>query len=285
MSTYKRYSESSIAPTRTVLENAGGLCQTRTHYDVEIEHYLMKLLDSTELDAAFILKHYGVDRAKLTDDLTRALDNLKSGNGRVPSLSPLLIKMLVQAWTIGSMELGAEEVRTGHTLFALVANEELRRVVFGLSKEFQKTLAGKAPRRVRGESSPDRARRAARASVGAGAAHKSGGKTPNLDQYTVDLTERAREGKLDPVLGRDFEVRQVVDILTRRRQNNPILVGEAGVGKTAIVEGFALRIANDDVPPRAPERHGPHARSGPAAGRRRHQGRVRESAQGPDRTR
>jgi len=235
-------------PMRTVITNAGALCQARTHYDVEIEHYLMKLLDSTELDAAFIFKQYGIDRAKLTDDLTRALDSFKSGNGRDPSLSPLLIKMLIQAWTIGSMELEAEEVRTGHTVLALIANEELRRVAFGISREFQKLSAEK----LRAEFGAVVARSSESGlapSSPAGTEHKAGGKTPNLDQYTVDLTERARDGKLDPVLGRDFEVRQVVDILTRRRQNNPILVGEAGVGKTAIVEGFALRIANNDVPP------------------------------------
>jgi type VI secretion system protein VasG len=184
--------------TRNAVEASAGLCLSRTHYDVEIEHYLLKLLDSTELDAAFILKHYGVDRARLTDDLTRALDSLKSGNGRVPSLSPLLIKVLVQAWTIGSMELGAEEVRTGHTLFALVANEELRRVVFGLSKEFQKL----SPEKLRAEFAAVVARSSEEgvsAPSSSGATQKSGGKTPNLDQYTVDLTERAREGKLDPV--------------------------------------------------------------------------------------
>ncbi len=236
--------------TRSVIENAAGLCQSRTHYDVEIEHYLMKLLDVTDLDAALIFKHYGIDRARAATDITRSLDRMKSGNGRPPSLSPYLVKMLVQAWNAGSLEFGAEEIRTGHTILALIVNEELRRVLFDISKEFQKITVDK----LRADfakvvaSSPEQVSTQRSALPGEARGGKGDGKTPGLDKYTVDLTARAREGKIDPVLGRDFEVRQVVDILTRRRQNNPILVGEAGVGKTAIVEGFALRIAEGDVP-------------------------------------
>src|SRR5437867_2093660 len=133
--------------TRGVIENAAGLCQSRTHYDVEIEHYLLKLLDATDVDAAFIFKHYGIDRTRVANDVTRSLDRLRSGNGRMPTLSPLLVKMLVQAWTVGSVELGAGEVRTGHTILALVANEELRRVFFEISREFQKLSLDK----LRGE--------------------------------------------------------------------------------------------------------------------------------------
>jgi len=123
--------------TRAVLESAAGLCQSQTHYDIEIEHYLMKLLDQTDNDVSFVLKHYGVDRARLATDLTASLDRLSRGSGRLPSFSPMLIKMLVQAWTTGSVELGAEEVRTGHTLLALVGNEDLRRVAFNLSRQLQ----------------------------------------------------------------------------------------------------------------------------------------------------
>jgi type VI secretion system protein VasG len=236
--------------TRSLIENAAGMCQSRTHYDVEIEHYLMKLLDSTDNDAALILKHYGLDRARIAADVTRNLDRLKSGNGRMPSLSPLLVKMLVQAWTVGSVEYSAPEVRTGHTMLALITNEDLRRVLFEISREFTKLT----PDKLRLEfavvvgGSPEEASAARAAAPGAPGAGKGDGKMPGLDKYTIDLTAKAREGKMDPVLGRDFEIRQVVDILTRRRQNNPILVGEAGVGKTAIVEGFAMRIAEKDVP-------------------------------------
>ena len=244
--------------TRGVLEAAAGLCLSRTHYDVEIEHFLMKTLDRSDADAAFIFRHYGVDRSRLVAELTRSLDKLKSGNARTPSLSPSLVRMLQEAWTIGSLDFDAPKVRTGHTILALIASDELRRMVRDVSKELQK-LSPEALRSELGaivaESCEETAGAAAERGVaeGGGAQDgmpaRSGGRTPNLDQYTVDLTAKAREGRLDPVLGRDFEVRQVVDILTRRRQNNPILVGEAGVGKTAVVEGFAMRIAQGDVPP------------------------------------
>jgi type VI secretion system protein VasG len=236
---------------RNALEAAAGLCLSRTHYDVEIEHYLMKLLDTPDSDVTFILKHYGLDRSRLAAELTRSLDKLKSGNARTPSLSPSLVKMFTEAWTIGSVDYEAGQVRSGHTIVALATNEELARLVGAVSKEFQK-IPAEALRKDFAAIVANSAEEGvtAAAEPAAGAPRPAGsGKTPNLDQYTIDLTEKARQGKIDPVLGRDFEVRQVVDILTRRRQNNPILVGEAGVGKTAVVEGFARRIAEGDVPP------------------------------------
>jgi type VI secretion system protein VasG len=235
--------------TKAGVEAAAGLCLARTHYDVEVEHYLMKLLDRSDGDFAAILRHYEVDRSRLAAELTRSLDRLKSGNARNPSLSPTLIRMLTEAWTLGSLNYGAAQVRTGHTVVALATDEELSRLMREVSKEFQKIPAEGLRN--------DLAAIVALSVEEAGAAEAEqqqsgprpgGGKTPNLDQFTVNLTERAKQGKIDPVLGRDFEVRQVVDILTRRRQNNPILVGEAGVGKTAVVEGFAMRIAEGDVP-------------------------------------
>jgi len=236
--------------TRSDLEAAAGLCLSRTHYDVEIEHFLMKALDRSDGDVALILKHYGVDRSRLAGELTRSLDRLKSGNARSPSLSPTLVRMLAEAWSIGSVNYGAGRIRTGHALLALASDDELSRLVRDVSKELQK-IPGEALRTDFAAivaASVEEAGAPAGGTTEAGPV-RAGGKTPNLDQYTVNLTDRAKQGRIDPVLGRDFEVRQVVDILTRRRQNNPILVGEAGVGKTAVVEGFALRIANGDVPP------------------------------------
>src|SRR6266567_5951167 len=238
--------------TRNAVEASAGLCLSRTHYDVEIEHYLMKLLDSSSGDFACIAKQFGVDKARLSAELTRSLDKLKSGNARTPALSPTLLKMLTEAWTLGSIDYGAGRIRTGFTVLALVTNEELARLVREVSKEFQKIQADslrKDFQAIVALSSEEMLTASAQEATAEAGPRPVGGKTPNLDQYTVNLTENAKKGKIDPVLARDFEIRQVVDILTRRRQNNPILVGEAGVGKTAVVEGFAVRVAQKDVPP------------------------------------
>jgi type VI secretion system protein VasG len=240
-------------PARTALEGAAGLCLSRTHYDIEVEHYLMKLLDSSENDFASIARHFEVDKSRLASELTRSLDKLKSGNARTPAISPTILKMLVSAWTLGSIDFNAGQIRTGFTILALVSDDELRRLVRETSRELQKI----EPEALKKDflaivaTSHEEALPASTESAGPAtpAARAAGGKTPNLDQFTVNLTENAKKGKIDPVLGRDFEIRQVIDILTRRRQNNPILTGEAGVGKTAVVEGFALRVAQGDVPP------------------------------------
>ncbi|MFB3776376.1 MAG: type VI secretion system ATPase TssH [Bryobacteraceae bacterium] len=239
-------------PTRSALEAAAGLCLSRTHYDIEIEHYLTKLLDATGSDFYKILSFFEVDKSRLTGELGRALDKLKSGNARTPVLSPSLMKMLTEAWTIGSIDYDAAQIRSGFTILALTANEELARLMRDTSKEFQKIQAESLKKDFLAIVSGSQEDAVAARAAAPGAAAKpaaAGGKTPNLDQYTVNLTENARNGKIDPVLGRDHEVRQIIDILMRRRQNNPILTGEAGVGKTAVVEGFALRVVKGDVPP------------------------------------
>jgi len=234
--------------TRNALEGAAGLCVGRTHYDVEIEHFLSKLLDDTSNDAAQILKHFEIDRSRLSRDLTASLDDLKTGNARTPALSPKLVDLLSTAWLICSLEHRTHKVRTGHCLLALVSDPDLRRLAGTISRELEHISAEDLKDEfgaILAKSSEE--------DEGAGPSEAPGEpgkptKTPKLDQYTHNLTEQARNDELDPVLGRDFEVRQVVDILTRRRQNNPILVGEAGVGKTAVVEGFAMRVAQGDVP-------------------------------------
>jgi type VI secretion system protein VasG len=241
--------------TRKAFEEAATLCLARTNYNIEIEHYLMKLMDATESDFSRILKQFGVDRARLSTELSRSLDALKRGNARTPGWTPSLIRMFTEAWSIGSLEFGSVgQIRSGYLILALVSDDELMRIVQGIGKELQKiepeSLKKILPailadsREVSLEPEPA----AGAAAPTAGGMPRVGGKTPNLDQYTVNLTENARLGKIDPVLGRDFEIRQIVDILTRRRQNNPILTGEAGVGKTAVVEGFAVRIVSGDVP-------------------------------------
>src|SRR5438477_2296966 len=237
--------------TRGAVEAAAGLCLSRTHYDVEVEHYLVKLLDSTDSDFAFVLRHYAIDRSRLASDLAKSLDHLKTGNARTPAFSPHLARMLTGASTLGSVDYGAGQVRTGHTILALPAEDDLARMVKDVSREFTKIPVESLRKDLPAITAQSAEEATTQRGAEAGSvpnAPRAGGKTPNLDSYTINLTERAKQGKIDQVLGRDFEIRQVIDILLRRRQNNPILVGEAGVGKTAVIEGFALRIANGDVP-------------------------------------
>jgi type VI secretion system protein VasG len=237
---------------RSALEAAAGLCLTRTHYDVDIEHLFVKLGEAPDTDFQRVLRQYEVDQPRLLRDLTRALDRLKTGNARTPALSPRIPRLVTEAWTVASIGFGAPRIRSGHLLLALLANEDLARLARESSPEFQKIspedLQARLPDLVAGSGEDkDEARYAGPEAAERGPV--GSGRTPALDQYTIDLTARARQGEIDPVLGRDFEIRQMVDILTRRRQNNPILTGEAGVGKTAVVEGLALRIAAGDVPP------------------------------------
>ena len=239
--------------TRKTLESSAGLCLARTNYDIEVEHYVLKLLDQPDGDFAQIVNRFGIDKSRLTGELTRSLDKLKKGNARNPTLSPSVVKMLTEAWTIGSIDFGSGEIRTGFTVLALVTNDELSRLVREVSKEFQK-IEGEVLRKdflsIMERSDEGMVEPVGAAAGAPGVQRPAGtGKTANLDQFTVNLTENAKAGKIDPVLGRDVEIRQIIDILMRRRQNNPILTGEAGVGKTAVVEGFAARVAKGDVPP------------------------------------
>ncbi|HKV24488.1 MAG TPA: type VI secretion system ATPase TssH [Candidatus Acidoferrum sp.] len=243
--------------TRNTLEAAAGFCLARTHYDIELEHFLLKLLDVTDSDLPRILKHFGVDKSRLTGDLTRSLDKLKSGNARTPSFSPSLTDMLAGAWNVGSLDFGSAQVRTGFCILAIASSGDLSRLMREVTREFQKIsaeglhndfwniVAGSPEDLETAQAVPLGAEGLPQGAAGIPAA----GKQQNLNQFTIDLTANAKAGKIDAVLGRDAEIRQIIDILTRRRQNNPILTGEAGVGKTAVVEGFALRVAAGDVPP------------------------------------
>jgi type VI secretion system protein VasG len=242
--------------TRNALEAAAGFCLARTHYDIEVEHFLLKLLDTTDSDFPRILKQFGVDKSRLTGDLTRSLDKLKSGNARTPAFSPTLTDMLSEAWTIGSIDFGSAQVRTGFCILAIASSGDLSRLMREVTREFQKISAEALHKDFWNivAGSPEDQETAQAVPIGGEGLPQAGGipaagKQQNLNQFTIDLTANAKAGKIDTVLGRDHEIRQIIDILTRRRQNNPILTGEAGVGKTAVVEGFALRVAAGDVPP------------------------------------
>jgi len=237
---------------RSALESAAGLCLSQTHYEVDLEHFLLKLLEAPNTDLQKILRHFEINEARLTADLTRAMDGFKTGNARTPALSPRIPQMIQEAWLVASVDYQAPSVRSGHILLGLMSNDEMARMLTAGSETFRKisveTLSQHLVDIVAGSrEDKDVGRAAGPGEVAAPATAPAG--TKALDQFTINLTEKARRGEIDPVLGRDFEVRQMVDILIRRRQNNPILTGEAGVGKTAVVEGFALRVVEGDVPP------------------------------------
>ena len=240
---------------RGALEGAAGLCLSRTNYDVEIEHILAKLLDEDDTDLHKICRHYEVNVDRLSKDVSTALDRLKTGNSRTPGISDRLPEWFQNAWLLASVDYGAARVRSGHLLLALLSNDGTARIARDISREFSsispESLQKDLPNVTKDSAEArDAVALGETANGGDGAPVASGvpGKTKALDQYTEDLTAKAAAGKIDPILGRDFEIRQLVDILTRRRQNNPILTGEAGVGKTAVVEGFAVRVHEGDVP-------------------------------------
>ncbi len=238
---------------RRTLEGAAGLCLSRTNYNVEIEHWLLKLLEPTDGDLPRVLRHYDVDVSRLNRELTRALDGLRTGNARAPELSLDLVDWLTVAWSLASLEYNAAQIRSGHLLAALIADSKLSARVRESSRELAKLSADRLrmdlPALVAGTvEDTSTAGPSATGEPPQPGQPAMSSNTPALDQFTVDLTASARTGRIDPVIGRDREIRQVVDILTRRRQNNPLLIGEAGVGKTAIVEGFALAVVAGTVP-------------------------------------
>jgi type VI secretion system protein VasG len=234
---------------RRTLEGAAGMCLSRSNYNVEIEHWLVKLLESSDTDLTRIFRHYDIDAGRVSRELTRSLDQLRTGNSRAPELSLELISLMREAWVLTSLEFNASQIRSGFLLTALLTDRSLSLRAQDSSRELAKIQADRLQREVRDlvEGTAEDTGEVAGAPAAPGQPALSS-RTPSLDQFTLNLSERARKREIDPVVGRDFEIRQVIDILTRRRQNNPILTGEAGVGKTAVVEGFALRVVSGDVP-------------------------------------
>ena len=242
------------------VESATIFCKMRGNPYVELVHWLHQLFQLNDSDQHRILKYFGIDASRLASDLTGALDKLPRGATSISDFSPHLEEAVERGWVFGSLLFGDNRVRTGHVTVALLKTPGLRNVFLNLSREFAniklETLTDKFAE-VTGGSPEDKLGAADQAGAGGVAPGETSGamapaamgKQEALGRFSVDLTEKARKGEIDPILGRDGEIRQIVDILMRRRQNNPILTGEAGVGKTAVVEGFAIRIAAGDVPP------------------------------------
>lgn len=244
---------------RRALETAAHLCVAQTHFNIEIEHFFVKLLEVPDSDLSRLLRHYEVRPETLSRDMTRAMERFKRGNSRAPYFSPHIQELLQDGWTVTSLLLGEAAIRSGALFLAMYENESIRTAmaescpaILRITREqLRRDLADV----VRG-SGEDAYRNVNPSGGSATAAANADPNAPTppagtqaLDLYTEDLTAKARAGKIDPILGRDYEIRQIIDILTRRRQNNPILTGEAGVGKTAVVEGFAQRLVAGDVPP------------------------------------
>jgi len=234
------------------LETAAGLCISRGNYEVTIEHVFLVMIDDVQRDLAAILRHYEIDGTALKSELLRQVESLKVGNPGRPVFAPTLLEFFTDAWLISSIDLGLGQVRSGALVVALLANagryglsdwsDRLRKIpLTELKSKFSEILAS---------SSEEAGALGVSAPSGGAAKPGAAGISPDsaLAKFTINFTEQARSGKIDAVFGRDREIRQMIDILGRRRKNNPICVGDPGVGKTAVVEGLALKIAEGDVP-------------------------------------
>lgn len=228
--------------TRKALETAIGTAMSRTHYDVECEHWLLTLLEDETTKLAELLTSQDVVVPTLQQDLLETIEKFKTGNGRTPSLAPKLVELLRNGWLTASLNFKANKVNSGHILYALLTHEDVFGQRHKTSAELNKINVDELAEAIKAIA-PTTAATATTETEPTAASNEA------LTRFTADITEQAKQGKIDPITGRNNEIRQIIDILTRRRQNNPILTGEAGVGKTAVVEGLALRIAANDVPP------------------------------------
>ncbi|WP_017159435.1 type VI secretion system ATPase TssH [Xanthomonas phaseoli] len=243
------------------IESATVFCKLRGNPYVELVHWLHQLLQLQDSDLHRIVKHFQLNPSTLARDVTAALDGLPRGSTAVTDLSANVEEAVERGWVYASLSFGEAQVRTGYLVVGMLSERGLRHALLAISKEFDKLkpavlnerfaeiVAGSPEDGLLPSDGFSLGQAAAPGETSGAIAPAALGKQEALKKFTTDLTAQAREGKLDPIIGRDDEIRQVVDILMRRRQNNPILVGEAGVGKTAVVEGFAQRIARGDVPP------------------------------------
>jgi type VI secretion system protein VasG len=241
---------------RDTLGEAASLCQSHNQSSIELEHWLFKLVERGESDVSRILKQFDISSSETLRKLTIAVGRFGSGDSvnRVPTLSPQIDELVREAWLVGSLQLEQGLVRSGFLLIGLLQNERLKRQileilpdwnridVIGLQSNFA-AITAKSPENSQATFLSAGAAGSSDSATSGGTTPSANSPTPTLDQFTTSLTDMAKAGKIDPISGRDSEIRQMVDILIRRRQNNPILTGEPGVGKTAVVEGFARRIA------------------------------------------
>jgi type VI secretion system protein VasG len=228
---------------------------------IDIIHVLNQILTLQDSDLHHILNAFGINPARLASDMTAAVGKLPRGaGGAYVDFSERVLALMESAWKYASLMFSSPKIRTGHLVVALVKEPTLRNYLYAISREFEKIkpdaltddfakIVGKSPEEDLVSKEGDLGQGAAPGEASGAVAPAQMGKQEALKKYTTDLTEKARKGEIDPIVGRDEEIRMIVDVLMRRRQNNPILTGEAGVGKTAVVEGFALRIARGDVPP------------------------------------
>jgi type VI secretion system protein VasG len=247
---------SKLGPTAyKALESATVFCKMRGNPHVELVHWIFQLLQADASDLSVLVKAFELDRGRLQADLTRALDALPRGASSISDLSSHIDDAVERGWTWASVMYGAGHVRSGTLLVGIVKTNSLRNALLGLSREFDRIKPDRlvdefeALTKGSAEAAEEQVATSATPGEASGAMAGEGAKGSALARYSQDLTAKARAGEIDPVLGRDEEIRQIVDILMRRRQNNPILTGEAGVGKTSVVEGFALRVVKGDVPP------------------------------------
>ena len=240
------------------IEGATVFCKLRGNPYVELVHWLQQILQTPDSDVHRIVRHFELDHSRLAKDMTEALDRLPRGASSISDLSAHVENAVERGWVYATLMFGESRVRTGHLVIGMLKTSSLRNALIGISRQFEKikadTLTEDFARIVNGSpedrlGSTDGSSLAAPGEASDAMAPAQMGKQEALKRFATNLTEKARKGEIDPVSGRDEEIRQIIDILMRRRQNNPILTGEAGVGKTAVVEGFALRLAKGDVPP------------------------------------
>ena len=243
------------------IESATVFCKLRGNPYVELVHWLHQILKQPDSDLHRIIRHFDMDPSRLAKDMTEELDQLPRGSTSISDLSTHLEESVERGWVYGSLLFGESQIRSGHLIVGILKTSGLKNVLTRISSEFGKIkleqlsddfskIVGGSPEETLKATDGSSLRTEAETAGGAGEmAPAAMGKQEALARFSVDLTEKARGEDMDPIVGRDEEIRQIVDILMRRRQNNPILTGEAGVGKTAVVEGFAQRIAQGDVPP------------------------------------